>query len=148
MKKNYVIKVRKKKSYLKDDLQLMAMIAPTIILLLIFSYWPMYGLILAFKNYRVTDGIWGSKWIGLKNFEFFFKSNDLYRVLRNTLGLNFLFIFVGVIAAVGFALLMFEVKKARYVKIYQTVSILPNFISWVVIAVFAYSLDCWKIIKE
>lgn len=140
MKKNVRSKPPKKKSYLKDDLQLLAMFSPVLILLAIFAYWPMYGLILSFKNYRVTDGIWGSKWVGLKNFEFFFTSNDLFRVLRNTLGLNFLFIFAGLAAAVGFALLMFEVKKARHVKIYQTISILPNFISWVAVSFMVYGL--------
>ena len=140
MKNNVRSKPPKKKSYLKDDIQLLFMISPALILLAIFSYWPMYGLILSFKNYKVTDGIWGSKWVGLKNFEFFFKSNDLFRVLRNTLGLNFMFIFVGLAASVGFALLMFEVKKARHVKIYQTVSILPNFISWVAVSFMVYGL--------
>ncbi len=132
--------VYRKKSYLKDDIQLMVMIFPALALLAVFAYWPMYGLILSFKNYKVTDGIWGSEWIGFKNFEFFFKSNDLFRVLRNTLGLNFMFIFVGILAAVTFALLMYEVKKARHVKVYQTVSILPFFISWVAISYMVYAL--------
>lgn len=130
----------KKKSYFRDDLQLMFMIAPVVVLIAIFSYWPMYGVIIAFKNYRVTDGIWGSKWIGFKNFEFFFKSNDLFRVLRNTLCLNFLFIIVGIVASVFFALMMFEVKKAVQVKVFQTVSILPYFISWVAISFMVYGL--------
>lgn len=140
MKKNAKSKLSKKKIYLKDEIQLLFMISPALILLAIFAYWPMYGLILSFKNYKVTDGIWGSEWVGLKNFEFFFMSNDLFRILRNTLVLNFLFIFAGVVASVGFALLMFEVKKARHVKIYQTVSILPNFISWVAVSFMVYGL--------
>lgn len=139
MKKNVRSKP-KKKSYLKDDLQLLAMFSPVLILLAVFSYWPMYGLILSFKNYKVADGIWGSEWVGFKNFEFFFTSNDLFRVLRNTLGLNFLFIFAGLAVAVAFALLMFEVKKAKHVKLYQTVSILPNFISWVAVSFMVYGL--------
>lgn len=129
-----------KKSYFKDDMQLLVMISPTLILLAIFAYWPMYGLLLAFKNFKVTDGIWGSQWYGMKNFEFFFKSSDLFRVLRNTLGLNFLFISVGIIGSVFFALLMFEVKRAVHVKIYQTFSILPHFISWVAVSYMVYGL--------
>lgn len=140
MKKSTSINLPKKRSYLKDDLQLMAMISPALILLAIFSYWPMYGVVLAFKKYSVIDGIWGSEWVGLKNIEFFFRSNTLYRIIRNTLCLNFMFIFVGIIMAVAFALLMFEVKKAQHVKLYQTVSILPHFISWVAVSFMVLGL--------
>ena len=140
MKKHKTGRPSGKKAYLKDNIQLLFMYSPVLVLLAVFSYWPMYGLILSFKNYKVTDGIWGSEWVGLKNFEFFFTSKDLFRVLRNTLGLNFLFIFAGLAAAVAFALLMFEVKKARHVKLYQTVSILPNFISWVAVSFMVYGL--------
>lgn len=142
MKKNVIVRSKppKKKSYLKDNLQLLVMFSPVLILLAVFAYWPMYGILLSFKNYKVTDGIWGSEWVGLKHFEFLLTSNDLFRVLRNTLGLNFLFIFVSLAASVAFALLMFEVKKARHVKLYQTVSILPNFISWVTVSYMVYGL--------
>lgn len=130
----------KKNKHWKDNLQLLTLALPTIILLLVFAYWPMFGVILAFKNYKVPKGIFGSPWAGLKNFEFFFKSQDAWRVTRNTLGLNFLFIAVGTICAVIFALLMFEVKKAKHVKIYQTVSILPSFLSWVAVGYIVYAL--------
>lgn len=100
----------------------------------------MFGVILAFKNYKVPKGIFGSPWAGVKNFEFFFKSQDAWRVTRNTLALNFLFIAVGTICAVIFALLMFEVKKAKHVKIYQTISILPSFLSWVAVGYIVYAL--------
>lgn len=130
----------KRHSYLRDDLTLLAMAIPAIAIVSIFSYMPMYGIILAFKNYSVKLGINGSPWNGLSNFEFFFKSNDLYRVLRNTLGLNFMFIIVGMIANISFALMMFEVKKAREVKFYQTVAILPTFISWVAASFMIYGL--------
>ena len=129
-----------KKGQLKDKLQLFSMALPTIIVLSLFSYLPMFGVVLAFKNYRVPDGIWGSKWAGLKNFEFLFKSQDAWRITRNTLALNFLFIMVTMICAVAFALIMFEVKKARHVKIYQTVSILPSFLSWVAVSYIVYAL--------
>ena len=76
----------------------------------------------------------------MKNFEFFLESQDAWRVTRNTLGLNFLFITVGIICGVIFALIMFEVKKARHVKIYQTVSILPSFFSWVAVGYIVYTL--------
>ena len=63
---------RKKNKHWKDNLQLLTLALPTIILLLVFAYWPMFGVILAFKNYKVPKGIFGSPWAGVKNFEFFF----------------------------------------------------------------------------
>ena len=130
----------KKKTYLKDDLQILTMAMPAVIITAVFSYWPMYGLILAFKNFKYTKGIWGSEWVGFKNFKFFFQSQDLWRILRNTLGMNFLFITLGLFCSVAFALLMFEVKKTWHVKTYQTISILPHFISWIVVSYMIYAL--------
>ncbi len=138
MKKN--TKKVKKKMYVKDNLQLLSLALPTIILLGVFCYWPMFGVILAFKDYKVPKGIFGSPWAGLKNFEFFFQSQDAWRVTRNTLGLNFMFIIVGIICGVIFALIMFEVKKARHVKVYQTVSIIPSFLSWVAVGYIVYAM--------
>jgi len=130
----------KKKVYWKDNLQLFTLALPAIILLGLFNYWPMFGVILAFKDYKVPKGIFGSPWAGLKNFRFFFQSQDAWRVTRNTLGLNFMFITVGIICGVAFALIMFEVKKARHVKVYQTVSIIPSFLSWVAVGYIVYAL--------
>ena len=132
-------KVKRKGSF-KDNLQLLSMALPTILLLAVFNYAPMFGLVLAFKDYKVPSGIFGSPWAGLKNFEFFLKSQDAWRITRNTLGLNFLFIIAGIICGVIFALIMFEVKKAHQVKIYQTISILPSFLSWVAVGYIVYSL--------
>jgi putative aldouronate transport system permease protein len=139
------IKKKKRKGSLssgivKDNLQLGSLALPTIILLLIFSYWPMFGIVLAFKNFKATKGIFGSPWAGLSNFKFFFTSIDAFRVTRNTIGLNSLFIFFSTICAVIFALLMFEVKKAYEVKIYQTIGILPSFLSYIVVGYIVYIL--------
>ena len=130
----------KKKGHFKDNLQLLTLALPTIILLSVFSYWPMSGVVLAFKDYKVPKGIFGSPWVGFKNFEFFLKSQDAWRVTRNTIGLNLMFIVIGIICGVIFALIMFEVKKARHVKIYQTASIIPSFISWVAVGYIVYAL--------
>ena len=88
-------------------MQVYSMAAVPLLLVFIFSYLPMFGIILAFKNYRYDLGIWGSDWVGIKNFKFFFESNDCVRILRNTLGLNALFITAGLFAAVVVALLLF-----------------------------------------
>jgi putative aldouronate transport system permease protein len=130
----------RKKGYMKDNAQLITLAMPTVILLSIFAYWPMFGVVLAFKDYKVPKGIWGSPWVGFKNFEFFLKSQDAFRVTRNTIVLNLLFIVVGIVCGVIFALIMFEVKKARHVKIYQTSSIIPSFISWVAVGYIVYAL--------
>lgn len=129
-----------KKGQIKDNVQLLTLAFPTILLLSIFSYWPMFGVVLAFKDYKVPKGIFGSPWVGLKNFEFFLKSQDAWRVTRNTIGLNLLFIIIGILCGVVFALIMFEVKKARHVKIYQTTSIIPSFLSWVAVGYIVYAL--------
>lgn len=131
---------RKPIKHLKDNLQLLSLAMPAVILLALFSYLPMFGIVLAFKNYKVPKGIWGSPWAGLENFRFFLESQDAWRVTRNTLGLNFMFIIVGTAGAVIFALIMYEVKKAKHVKLYQTVSILPHFISWVAVSYIVYAL--------
>ena len=133
-------KKQKKAKHWKDNLQLLTLALPAIALLAVFNYLPMFGIVLAFKDYKVTDGIFGSPWCGFKNFEFFLGSQDAWRVTRNTLGLNFLFIIVGIICGVIFALIMFEVKKPRHVKVYQTVSILPSFLSWVAVGYIVYTL--------
>ena len=135
-------KKRYSKLALKESLQLSTMTLPCIAFYLLFSYLPMFGVILAFKNYKVPKGILGSDWVHpwYKNFEFFLTSQDAFRVTRNTLLLNFLFISTTVICAVTFALLMFEVKKRRHVKLYQTVAILPSFLSWVAVSYIVYAV--------
>ena len=124
----------------RDRLQLYVLALPTVVLLALFSYIPMFGIIMAFKNYKVPKGILGSDWYGLRNFDFLFRSQDAWRITRNTLGLNFLFIVAGIVCSVAFALIMYEVKRARWVKLYQSVSILPNFLSWVAVSYILYSI--------
>lgn len=138
---------KKKKIFLnrrkvKDNLMLGTLVLPGVILILLFGYLPMFGNVLAFKTYKVTEGILGSPWAEpwYTNFRFFFESNTAWRTVRNTLGLNFLFIAVGLICNMIFALLMYEVKKAVHVKTYQTFAILPSFLSWVVVGYIVYAL--------
>lgn len=111
---------------------------PAVLLLLVFSYIPMAGLVLAFKDYRFDLGVFKSPWVGLQNFKFFFTSEDAWRITSNTLTLNLLFIGAGMLFSVLFALLLFEIKNKYMVKFYQTSVILPNFISWVVVGYMSY----------
>lgn len=130
------------KRILRENIQLAIMIVPTILLIGAFSYLPMFGVVLAFKEYKVTKGIWGSDWADplYKHFRFFLESSDAWRVTRNTLLLNFIFIFVGLIASIVFALILYEVKKTIHVKVYQTFAILPSFLSWVAVSYIVYAL--------
>lgn len=134
------MKKKKNNMYRKRNLQLWMLALPAILLLLVFNYAPMFGIVLAFKDYKVPKGIFGSPWAGMENFKFFFESQDATRVIRNTLGLNLLFIVAGIALGVVFALIMYEVKKPGQIKAYQTISIIPSFISWVAVGYIVYSL--------
>ncbi len=124
----------------KNKVELYSMCIIPVLLLFVFCYIPMFGVVIAFKDYRFDLGIFGSKWVGFKNFEFLFQSQDFVRIVRNTLGLNALFIVLGLIFAVTFALLMFELRSRRAVKVYQTVYMIPNYLSWVIVGYMSYAL--------
>jgi putative aldouronate transport system permease protein len=98
----------------------------------------MFGLIMAFQEQRYDLGFLGGKFIGFKNFEFFFTTQDFWRVTSNTVGYSVTFIIMGLIAQVTLALLLFEIKKKFALKYYQTTMILPNFLSWVIVGYIAY----------
>lgn len=118
---------------------LMLLAVPGLLFLLAFYYVPLLGLVIPFKKVDYSMGIWKSPWAGFKNFEFFFKSQDAFRITRNTLLLNFTFITVTLVLAVILALLMFELTSKK-VKIYQTAMFMPYFISWVVASYVLYAL--------
>ena len=108
------------KRFLKDvknNKVLLAMTLPAVIYIIMFSYIPMFGIIIAFKDYNYRSGIFGSKWVGLKNFEFLFKSGDLYVILRNTIGYNIVFILLGIALAVALAILYDALGKSRLIKL-------------------------------
>lgn len=113
---------------------------PALLYFFIFHYLPMFGVILAFKDYKYSEGILGSAWAGLKNFEFFFSSQDAFRVTRNTVGYGAVFIVLGNIAAVSVALLLYEIRSKAALKVYQTSMILPRFLSWVIVGYITYAI--------
>lgn len=134
--------VRKKNRWkdFRDNAELSALMIPGIVLLLVFAYVPMLGIIIAFKDYRNNLGIFKSKWIGFQNFKFFFESQDAWRIGRNTVGYGILFIVIGLIAAVTIAILLYEVRSRKALKFYQTSMILPHFLSWVIVGYITYIL--------
>lgn len=133
-------KVKKRKGLKVSDLQLYSMCLIPILLIFVFNYIPMFGIIIAFKDYKFGRGIFGSEWVGFKNFEFFLKSDDFLRITKNTLVMNALFIVIGIICAVGLAVLLFELKSRSKTKVFQTILITPNFISWVIAAYMLYAI--------
>ncbi|KRF10289.1 sugar ABC transporter permease [Paenibacillus sp. Soil766] len=118
----------------KKNRDLTLMVLPAIIILILFNYVPMGGIVLAFKNYRVDQGIFGSEWSGFKNFAFFFQSQDAFRITRNTVGLNLLFIFTVMVGAMYFAIMLSEITKKKWLKLYQTSMFIPYFLSMPVVA--------------
>ena len=130
---------KEKKTKRESNYRLYVLCAVPVILVFIFNYLPMIGAVIAFKDYKYNDGIFGSKWVGLRNFEMFFKSKDFANVAWNTIYLNFIFIIIGTICAVTLAILLFNVIGRKNVKTYQTIFITPYFISWVVVGYIAYA---------
>lgn len=112
------------------------MTVPTIIWVIIFCYVPMYGVLIAFKKFSYKEGIWGSPWVGLKNFEFLFHYKGVGQIFFNTIFLNLLFIATGTICSIGLALVFVEIKNKIYNKVVQTIAIFPHFVSWTVVAMF------------
>lgn len=124
----------------KNQVPLTLMCVPALILVIMFSYVPMFGIILAFKDFNVRDGIFGSPWNGLANFAYLFKTNDAYIILRNTLGYNLLFLTVGTVLNVALAVAISLLRGKWGKKIYQTIYIMPYFLSMVIVSYLVLSL--------
>lgn len=127
----------------KKNLALLCMVAPGAIWLLLLRYLPMGGIIMAFQNYKMNPrnptfigSLMSSKWVGLKNFSFLFKTDASYIMIRNTLLYNLVFIILGVVIPVAFAIMMNELTKKFVAKAYQTLMFFPYFLSWVVASYF------------
>ena len=111
------------------------MLAPGMILLLIFNIIPMFGVVIAFQNFKPAKGIFGSSFVGLKNFQLLFMYPDVRRVIVNTLIIAVSKIVLGIVVPVTFALLLSELRSLKYKRIVQTVVYMPNFLSWVILAI-------------
>ncbi|KHL97212.1 protein lplB [Paenibacillus sp. IHB B 3415] len=120
------------------DLQLM--VVPALIFIFIFSYLPMYGVLMAFQDYQLFGGFLHSPWVGLKHFEAFFNSPDFWRVMRNTMVISLLKLCFGFPAPILLALMLNEVRSMMFKRVVQTVSYLPHFLSWVIVGGFVGSM--------
>lgn len=119
-------------------LTIMCMIPAVFVFL--FNYLPLFGFVLAFKDFRFDLGIFGSEWIGLDNFKFLFEAGDFGYIIINTVVMNLIMILLGVVTGVAVAIMMYNVRKRHLLKAYQTALLLPYFISWVIVSYIVYTL--------
>jgi putative aldouronate transport system permease protein len=121
------------KQYIKHRF-LIFLLLPGLISLIIFNYVPMYGIIIAFKDYKLSQGIFGSAWVGLKNFEDIFRYPNVWRAVENSLIIGVLTIATSFFATIIFALLINEIGNMLFKRVTQTLSYLPYFLSWIIVA--------------
>lgn len=122
----------------REDWQLYVLLLPALIYFIVFYYYPMFGVQIAFKNYRFVDGIWGSKWVGLQHFRDFMGSYYFGRLLSNTFLLNFYGLLFSFPIPVILAILLNQVEFKRFKKFSQTAIYIPHFISTTVIVGILY----------
>ncbi len=123
-------------SELWKNKKLYLMTLPPIIWIMVFCYYPMHGILIAFKDFSYKEGIWKSPWVGLDNFKFLFNYNGILRIFSNTILLNVLFIASTTFLSIVLALVFTEIHNRIYNKVVQTIAILPHFVSWTVVAMF------------
>ncbi len=116
------------------------MTLPAALWIIVFRYITLVGLGIAFIDYRPRRGIFGSEFVGLRNFEFLFRTEAALRATRNTVLLSLLFLVVGMVVALTVAYMIYQIYSSRMTKYYQTVLLLPNFISWVIVSYFVFAL--------
>ena len=136
---------RKKKKWTREDLELTLLGLPTFVWYVLFSYLPMFGILIAFKQYKVVPkksflySLLHSEFVGFKNFSFFIKNKSFMMLLRNTLCYNIVFIILGIVIPVTLALLINELYSKKASKCYQTMMFFPHFLSWVVVSYFVFA---------
>ncbi len=126
---------KKKRKLPREDGALFVMALPAVIYLIIFCYLPMAGLVMAFQELNVSKGIFGSKFIGFKNFQFLFATTDAWVITRNTVLYNIVFIIVNLFCAVTLALMLSSLRTKGYAKTVQTIYMMPYFLSYAVVAI-------------
>ena len=134
---NTVLKKQREKSRKLSNIMqnkaLYVMVLPALVFFALFNYWPMYGVQIAFRNFSFANGITGSKWVGMKWFNFFFKANQFPVIVRNTLLLSLYDLAAGFPFPILLALIMHNVPSKRFRRVTQTATYMPHFISVVVL---------------
>lgn len=146
MKKEKLSNSRKKDRWAKRDTELAVLTLPTVVWYICFCYFPMFGILMAFKNYKWVDStksffynLLKSEWTGFKNFEFLFTSGSGALVVKLTLLYNVVFIILGIVVPVCLSLMMSQLYSKKFGKICQTFMFLPYFMSWVVVTYFVFA---------
>ncbi len=122
-----------RKLMIRRNISLFAMLIIPLTFFVIFSYGPMFGLVMAFQNYRLADGLLGSEWVGMRNFKMIFTTPNMYRIIFNTLRLGLLNVLVSFPFPIIIAIMLNEITGKRFKKWSQTILYLPHFFSWVVL---------------
>lgn len=130
---------RRPRNYKKYIPMYLFLVLP-VLQVIIFNYLPMYGITIAFKDFKMRRGILGSSWVGLKHFEKLFNDPSFLRVLMNTLRLSLLSLVICFPATILYALMMNEVHSMKFKRLSQTISYLPHFLSWIIVGNFAYQI--------
>lgn len=135
------ILLNKKISNIKKNSALLLMVLPGAIWLIIFKYLPMFGIVIAFKDFKYIKGgflksLIHSEWVGFENFKFLI--NDAFLLVRNTVGYNAIFIITGTVLSVAFAIMLNEITTKKLSKVFQTSMFFPFFLSWVIVSYFVY----------
>lgn len=138
------MKMQKHWKKLKANKEILLLSLPGAVWFLFFSYLPMPGILLAFKRFTLSDGgfvksFLQSDWVGFENFRFIFVSGDMWKVFRNTIGYNIIFIILGIVLPIIVALMLNELRNKRMAKFYQSAMFLPYFLSWVVVSYCLYA---------
>jgi len=128
---------RAQRARLLTNLSLLLMSLPGLAMLFVFNYMPMFGLVIAFKDYRFAKGVFGSEWVAFRNFRFIFGAGMGWRIVFNTVFYNLIFIFSGLVGSLLLALLVNEIHQHRMSRVYQAMAFLPHFVGWVVVGIFA-----------
>lgn len=132
LKNNLKTKRRKK---LRTDYMLCAMLIPGFIYLFIFEFWPLFGLVIGFQDFKLSQGVFHSKWIGLENFKYIFTMYpNFWRIVKNTVEIALLKLCFGFTAPIFVALMLHEVQNKIYKRTIQTLVYIPHFVSWVILA--------------
>lgn len=134
---------KKKRCWTRDDTELTVLALPTTIWYFLFAFMPMFGIIIAFKDYKIKGGflqsIIQSDWIGFQNFKFLFSAGDIWIILRNTILYNIAFIILNIVVPVTMALLIGQLHNKKMAKVYQTAMFMPYFLSWVVVTALVWA---------
>lgn len=127
------LKRQHRRNVLKRQLPLQGMVIPGMIFLLIFSFYPLYGLVIAFKRYTVIDTIATAPWVGWENFLIVLKDKYFWGAVYNTLAISLLKLAIGFVVPIILAVMIFELRPGPFKRIVQTISYLPHFLSWIIL---------------